>query len=117
MSVVLVANHQHVMIDKWTNVKILSDTTNTRRQLVNVTLSSRHTFLLRDVICYPDKLWVHTQSVCCEFESRYAQSECVALSIANLVQFLLSNLRRLDIIDSVNRRREPGSLSYVSPWQ
>jgi DUF1009 family protein len=55
MSVVLVATHQHVMTDKWTNVMILSGTINTRRRLVNVTLSSRNTFLLRDVICYPDK--------------------------------------------------------------
>jgi hypothetical protein len=58
MSVVLVATHQHVMTDKWTNVMILSGTINTRRRLVNVTLSSRHTFLLRDVICYPDRLCV-----------------------------------------------------------
>jgi hypothetical protein len=40
MSVVLVASHQHVMTEKWTNVMILSGTINTRRWLVNVSLSS-----------------------------------------------------------------------------
>jgi hypothetical protein len=58
MSVVLVATHQHVMNDKGTNVMILSGTMSTRRRLVNATLSSRHTFLVRDVTCYHDTMYL-----------------------------------------------------------
>jgi hypothetical protein len=52
MSVVLVATHQHVMTDKKTNVMILSGTKNTKRRLVNVTLSpyTRFCYVMLSVI-------------------------------------------------------------------
>jgi hypothetical protein len=52
MLVVLVATHQRVMTDKWTNAMILSGTINTRRRLVNVTLSpdTRFCFVMLSVV-------------------------------------------------------------------